>query len=43
MYFQPFKSSVHIYQTFFKSINENLGGEKEKKGMGREIFLDLVA
>jgi hypothetical protein len=42
MCFQPFKSSVRIYRTFFKGINGNSGGEKEKQGVGREIFF-LVA
>jgi hypothetical protein len=39
MCFQLFKSSVRIYRIFFKDINENSGGEKEKQGVGREIFL----
>jgi hypothetical protein len=38
MCFQLFKSSVRIYRTFFKGINGNSRGEKEKQGVGREIF-----
>jgi hypothetical protein len=41
MCFQPFKGSVRIYRTFFKDINENSGGEKEKQEVGREIFLTI--
>jgi hypothetical protein len=32
------KSSVFIYQIFFKGISGNSGGEKEKQGMEREIL-----
>jgi hypothetical protein len=35
MYFQPFKSSVRIYRTFFRGINGNSGGEKEKQEVPR--------
>jgi hypothetical protein len=42
VYFQPFKSSVRIYRIFFKGINENSEGEKEKQKMGRKIFVDHV-
>jgi hypothetical protein len=34
MCFQPFKSD----ELFLKGINGNSGGEKEKQGVGREIF-----
>jgi hypothetical protein len=42
MCFQPFKSSIRIYRTFFKGINGNSGGGKEKQGVGREIFTSSV-
>jgi hypothetical protein len=31
--------TVRIYRTLFKGIKGNSWGEKEKQGVGREIFL----
>jgi hypothetical protein len=38
MCFQPFKSSIRIYQTFFKGINGNSRDEKEKQGCEEKSF-----
>jgi hypothetical protein len=38
MCFQPFKTSIRVYRSFFPGINGNLEGEK-RRGVKREIFL----